>query len=112
MVFIISIWPIGALIQAPPRCTWHAVSPLDKRVLHGSVCSLIPLLQNLRLETDRPPALREAILACRNGGTLSIPGVYAGFLDKVPFGAIMNRALTVRTGQTQVQRYMRPLLER
>ncbi len=61
--------------------------------------------------TDRPTALREAILACRNGGTLSVPGVYGGFLDKVPFGAIVNKALTVKTGQTHVQRYMRPLLE-
>jgi threonine dehydrogenase-like Zn-dependent dehydrogenase len=61
--------------------------------------------------TDRPTALREAILACRNGGTLSVPGVYGGFLDKVPFGAIVNKALTVKTGQTHVQRYLRPLLE-
>jgi len=61
--------------------------------------------------TDRPTALREAILACRNGGTLSVPGVYGGFLDKVPFGAIVNKALTVKTGQTHVQRYLKPLLE-
>ncbi len=60
---------------------------------------------------DRPTALREAILACRNGGTLSVPGVYGGFLDKVPFGAIVNKALTVKTGQTHVQRYLQPLLE-
>ena len=66
----------------------------------------------LMMETDRPTALREALLACRNGGTVSIPGVYGGFLDKIPFGAIMNRSLTIRTGQTHVQRYMRPLLER
>ena len=68
--------------------------------------------QALMLETDRPVALREAILACRKGGTLSIPGVYGGLLDKVPFGALMNKALTIKTGQTHVQRYMRPLLER
>ncbi|HEX2035144.1 MAG TPA: zinc-dependent alcohol dehydrogenase [Chloroflexota bacterium] len=66
----------------------------------------------LRLQTDRPSALRQAILACRPGGHLSIAGVYSGFLDKVPMGAIMNKSLTVRTGQTHVQRYMRPLLER
>jgi threonine dehydrogenase-like Zn-dependent dehydrogenase len=65
-----------------------------------------------RMQTDRPPALREAITACRPGGHLSIAGVYAGFLDKVPMGALMNKALTVKTGQTHVQHYMRPLLER
>jgi threonine dehydrogenase-like Zn-dependent dehydrogenase len=66
----------------------------------------------LMMETDRPAALREALLACRNGGTVSIPGVYGGFLDKIPFGSIMNRSLTIKTGQTHVQRYMQPLLER
>ncbi len=68
--------------------------------------------QIMKLETDRPTALRWAILYCRNGGIVSVPGVYGGFLDKVPFGSIMNRSLTIRTGQTHVQRYMRPLLER
>jgi threonine dehydrogenase-like Zn-dependent dehydrogenase len=68
--------------------------------------------QAAMLETDRPIVLREAIMACRNGGTLSVPGVYGGFLDKVPFGSVMNRGLTIRTGQTPVHRYMRPLLER
>jgi threonine dehydrogenase-like Zn-dependent dehydrogenase len=68
--------------------------------------------QATMLETDRPIALRQAILACRNGGTVSVPGVYGGWLDKVPFGAVMNKALTIRTGQTHMQRYMRPLLER
>ncbi|HYD78912.1 MAG TPA: zinc-dependent alcohol dehydrogenase [Paucimonas sp.] len=66
----------------------------------------------LLLETDRPTALREALLACRNGGTVSVPGVYGGFLDKIPFGSIMNRSLAIKTGQTHVQRYMQPLLER
>ena len=69
------------------------------------------LKQALRLQTDRPTVLRQAILACRNGGTLSIPGVYGGFLDKVPFGSIVNKALTVRSGQTHVQRYLKPLLQ-
>jgi threonine dehydrogenase-like Zn-dependent dehydrogenase len=68
--------------------------------------------QAVRLETDRPPVLREAIMACRNGGTVSIIGVYGGFVDKFPMGSLMNRALTIRTGQAHVQRYMRPLLER
>ncbi len=68
--------------------------------------------QALMLETDRPLALREAILACRNGGTVSVIGVYGGLIDKFPMGSIMNRSLTIRTGQCHVQRYMRPLLER
>jgi threonine dehydrogenase-like Zn-dependent dehydrogenase len=67
---------------------------------------------NLMLETDRPVALRQAILACRSGGTISVAGVYGGFLDKFPMGAIVNRSLTIRSGQTHVQRYMRPLLQR
>jgi threonine dehydrogenase-like Zn-dependent dehydrogenase len=68
--------------------------------------------QALMLETERPIVLREAIRACRNGGTLSVPGVYGGFGDKIPLGALMNKGLTVKTGQTHVQRYMKPLLER
>jgi threonine dehydrogenase-like Zn-dependent dehydrogenase len=68
--------------------------------------------QALMLETDRPIALREAVQACRNGGTVSVIGVYGGFIDKFPMGSLMNRSLTIRTGQCHVQRYMRPLLER
>jgi threonine dehydrogenase-like Zn-dependent dehydrogenase len=68
--------------------------------------------QALRLETDRPLALREAIMACRNGGIVSVLGVYGGFIDKFPMGSVMNRGLTIRSGQTPVQRYWRPLLER
>jgi threonine dehydrogenase-like Zn-dependent dehydrogenase len=64
------------------------------------------------LTTDRAHVLREAIMCCRKGGTLSVPGVYVGFPDKVPFGALMNKALTVRTGQTHMQRYMKPLFEK
>jgi threonine dehydrogenase-like Zn-dependent dehydrogenase len=66
----------------------------------------------MMLETDRPVALREAIMNCRSGGTVSVAGVYGGFIDKFPIGAIVNRSLTIRSGQTHVQRYMRPLLER
>ncbi|HSK04177.1 MAG TPA: zinc-dependent alcohol dehydrogenase [Kofleriaceae bacterium] len=68
--------------------------------------------QMAKLELDRPIAVREAILACRSGGIVSIVGVYAGFVDKFPLGALMNRSLTIRTGQCHVQRYLRPLLER
>jgi threonine dehydrogenase-like Zn-dependent dehydrogenase len=68
--------------------------------------------QALMLESDRPFALRQAIMACRNGGTVSVIGVYAGFIDKFPMGSFMNRSLTMRTGQCHVHRYMKPLLER
>jgi len=68
--------------------------------------------QAVMLENDRPHALRQAILSCRNGGTVSVVGVYGGFIDKFPMGSVMNRSLTIKTGQAHVQRYMRPLLER
>jgi threonine dehydrogenase-like Zn-dependent dehydrogenase len=68
--------------------------------------------QSLRLETDRPNALRQAIQACRKGGTMSIPGVYGGFIDKLNMGAAFAKALTFRMGQTHVHRYLKPLLER
>ncbi len=68
--------------------------------------------QAVRLESDRPTALRQAILACRKGGTVSIPGVYGGFVDKVPLGAAFNKGLTLKMGQTHVHRYLRPLLDR
>ncbi|HEV7594566.1 MAG TPA: zinc-dependent alcohol dehydrogenase [Gemmatimonadaceae bacterium] len=67
--------------------------------------------QSMRLESDRIPALRQAILACRNGGTVSIIGAYAGFDDKFPLGSLMNRSLTIKTGQCHVHRYMKLLLE-
>jgi threonine dehydrogenase-like Zn-dependent dehydrogenase len=66
----------------------------------------------MMLETGRGNVLRQAILACRSGGTISVAGVYGGFIDKFPIGAVVNRSLTIRSGQTHVQRYMRPLLER
>ena len=64
------------------------------------------------LATDRPNALRQAIMACRKGGTISIPGVYGGLLDKFPLGAAFSKGLTFKMGQTHVQRYLKPLLER
>jgi threonine dehydrogenase-like Zn-dependent dehydrogenase len=68
--------------------------------------------QALMLETDRPIALRQAVMTCRNGGTVSVIGVYGGFIDKFPMGSVMNRSLTIRAGQCHVHRYMQPLLER
>jgi threonine dehydrogenase-like Zn-dependent dehydrogenase len=66
---------------------------------------------NLMMETERPAAVRQAILCCRKGGTVSIPGVYGGFSDKIPLGAMMNKGLTIKTGQTHVQRYVPELLD-
>ena len=66
--------------------------------------------QAVGLESDRPIVLRQAINACRKGGTVSVPGVYGGLLDKVPFGAVFAKGLTIKAGQTHVQRYMAPLL--
>ncbi|MFL6531652.1 MAG: zinc-dependent alcohol dehydrogenase [Chthoniobacterales bacterium] len=79
---------------------------------HGTMYLVDRMKQSVMAESDRPIALREAILACRKGGTVSIPGVYGGLADKIPVGAIVNKALTLKSGQTHVQRYMRPLLDR
>jgi threonine dehydrogenase-like Zn-dependent dehydrogenase len=61
----------------------------------------------LRTQTDRPIALREAIMSCRSGGTVSVIGVYTGLIDKFPMNAVMNRSLTIKAGQCHVHRYMR-----
>src|SRR5947208_8171902 len=68
--------------------------------------------QSLMAESDRPHALRDAIMCCRSGGTVSVIGVYSGFIDKFPMGSLMNRSLRIMTGQCHVQRYMKPLFER
>jgi len=67
--------------------------------------------QAVMLESDRPYVLRQAIMACRSGGTISMPGVYGGLDDKIPMGAMMNKGLTLKTGQTHVPRYFGELLE-
>jgi threonine dehydrogenase-like Zn-dependent dehydrogenase len=64
------------------------------------------------LATDRPNALRMAIMACRKGGTVSIPGVYGGLLDKLPMGAAFSKGLTFKMGQTHVHKYLKPLMSR
>jgi threonine dehydrogenase-like Zn-dependent dehydrogenase len=68
--------------------------------------------QDTRLTTERAQVFREAVLACRKGGTVSVPGVYGGFADKIPLGSFMNKGLTLRTGQTHMMRYMKPLFDR
>ena len=77
---------------------------------HGSVYDSVK--HSMRLENDRPTVFRQAMRICRKGGTLSIPGVYSGFIDKIPFGVAFAKSLTVRMGQTHVQKHMRPLLDR
>jgi len=79
---------------------------------HGPAYAYDRVKQAMRLESERPFALREAIMSCRNGGIVSVIGVYGGLVDKFPIGAVMNRGLTIKSGQCHVQRYMRPLLGR
>jgi threonine dehydrogenase-like Zn-dependent dehydrogenase len=81
---------------------------------HGSLplAAYDRVKQGLRLETDRGHALRQAITTCRNGGNVSVIGVYGGLVDKFPIGSLMNRSLTLRSGQCHVHRYLRPLLKR
>jgi threonine dehydrogenase-like Zn-dependent dehydrogenase len=96
--------------RGPDRCVdavgaeAHSTATLDS--LYDKAKTL------LLMETDRPHVFREAVMCCRPGGTISVPGVYFGFADKIPLGALMNKGLTVRTGQTHMQRYMEPLLRR
>jgi threonine dehydrogenase-like Zn-dependent dehydrogenase len=79
---------------------------------HGPMFVFDRAMHAARMETDRPLALREAIKACRNGGTVSVIGAYGGYIDRFPMGSVMNRSLTIKAGQCHVQRYMQPLLER
>jgi len=67
--------------------------------------------QKMKITFDRPNVLRQAIQACRKGGTVSIPGVYGGFVDNMPFGAAFGKGLTFKMGQTHVHNYLRPLLQ-
>ncbi|OWK35286.1 zinc-dependent alcohol dehydrogenase [Fimbriiglobus ruber] len=79
----------------------------------GSIPAVLDKVKaTVGLGTDRPNSLRQAIMCCRKGGTVSVPGVYVGFLDKVPMGAFVNKALTMKTGQTHVHRYLKPLMEK
>ena len=92
----------------PDRC-------IDAVGMEGHSDSLMYMIdrakQAMRIETDRPIALRQAIMACRKGGTVSVPGVYGGFDDTIPMGAFMNKALAMKTGQTHMMRFMKPLLD-
>jgi threonine dehydrogenase-like Zn-dependent dehydrogenase len=96
--------------RGPDKC----IDAVGMEADHGShlIGTYDRVKQATRAESDRPHALRQAILSCRSGGIVSVIGVYGGFIDKFPAGAWMNRGLTLRTGQCHVQRYMKPLLER
>jgi threonine dehydrogenase-like Zn-dependent dehydrogenase len=95
--------------RGPDRCIDAVGTEAHGR---GSVDAVLDKAKAaLMLGIDRPHVLREAIMCCRKGGTVSVPGVYIGFLDKIPLGAAMNKGLTLRMGQTHVQRYLQPLLQ-
>jgi threonine dehydrogenase-like Zn-dependent dehydrogenase len=81
---------------------------------HGTFVDAVMdrMKQAMKLQFDRAHVLRQAIHACRKGGVVSIPGVYAGFIDKFPFGTAFGKGLSLKMGQTHVQKYMRPLLQR
>ena len=79
---------------------------------HTVLNAIDQVKQKIRIGTDRPDALRQAIQAARKGGTVSVPGVYGGFLDKFPFGAAFGKGLTFKMGQTHTQKYMKPLLDK
>ena len=96
--------------RGPDKC----IDAVGMEATHGSahIAAYDRVKQAVRSETERPHALRQAIMSCRSGGVVSVIGVYGGLLDKFPAGAWMNRSLTLRTGQCHVQRYMKPLLQR
>jgi threonine dehydrogenase-like Zn-dependent dehydrogenase len=96
--------------RGPDKC----IDAVGLEATHGSfhVNAYDRVKQAARLETERPHALRQAITSCRNGGIVSVIGVYGGFVDKFPAGSWMNKGLTLRAGQCHVHKYMKPLLER
>ncbi|MEE6258595.1 zinc-dependent alcohol dehydrogenase [Plantactinospora sonchi] len=96
--------------RGPDKC----IDAVGSEATHGSapIRAYDRVKQAVRAESDRPHALRQAIMSCRSGGVVSVIGVYSGLIDKFPAGAWMNRSLTLRAGQCHVQRYMRPLLRR
>src|SRR5215213_4365077 len=95
--------------RGPDRC----IDAVGTEAHHsGLIGAYDKIKQQVRLESDRPHVFREALKCCRKGGTLSVPGVYIGFDDKIPLGTLMNKAITIKTGQTHVPRYTEPLLQK
>jgi threonine dehydrogenase-like Zn-dependent dehydrogenase len=78
----------------------------------GALSALVDTATSVVVSSDRMHALAQAIRCCRKGGTISVPGAYSGLADKLPFGAFMNKSLSMKSGQTHVQRYMKPLLQK
>jgi len=95
--------------QGPDRCIDAVGSEAHASGVAGAYDKV---KQQARIESDRPHVFREALRCCRKGGTLSVPGVYIGFADKIPLGTLMNKAITIKTGQTHVPRYTEPLLQK
>ena len=94
-----------------PDCCIDAVG--TEAHVGGAAGSVVDKVKaSLYLGTDRPSVIREIIMCCRKGGNISVPGVYIGMVDKIPFGAFMNKALTMRSGQTHTHRYLAPLLQK
>ncbi len=93
----------GAPTLASMRSAWNHGTTIDAMYDQAA--------QKMKLETDRSHALREAITSCGKGGTISIPGVYSGILDKFPLGVAFTKGLKFRMGQTHTQKYMPRLLE-
>jgi len=95
--------------RGPDRCIDAVGSEAHAPGLLGAYDKI---KQTVRMENDRPHVIREALKCCRKGGTLSVAGAYVGFADKIPLGTLMNKAITIRTGQTHVPRYTEPLLQK
>jgi len=96
--------------KGPEKCI-DAVG-MEAHALRSIDSMIDRVKQSVMIESDRPHVLREMMYVCRPAGTLSIPGVYGGMVDKIPFGALMNKGLTVKTGQTHVNRWTDDLLQR
>ena len=93
--------------RGPDRC----IEAVGTEAHGGGIGGLYDKIeQTIKLESDRGNAIREVIRCCRKGGTVSMPGVYTGFVNKFPIGFLMNKGLTLKTGQTHVQRYLEPLM--
>jgi len=96
--------------RGPDRCIDAVGCEAHAAGMGGAVYDKVK--SSLTATPDRGYVLQEAILACRKAGTISVPGAYAGYPDKLPFGAFMNKGLTLKSGQTHMQRYMKPLLQK
>ena len=104
------VWHAMTQGRGPDRCI-DAVG-CEAHGTGGVDAVLDNVKAGVKLATDRAHVIRQAIFCCRKGGTVSVPGVYVGLIDKMPFGAAVNKCLTIKTGQTHVHRYGKALLEK